>query len=50
MTSGPSRHEPVLVEAVVEALRPCLDGLLVDGTAGLGGHTQALLDAGATRV
>jgi len=45
-----SRHEPVLVEAVVEALRPCLDGLVVDGTAGLGGHTQALLDAGATRV
>ena len=50
MTTGPSRHEPVLVQAVVEALRPCLDGLLVDGTAGLGGHTQALLDAGATRV
>ena len=38
------------MQAVVEALRPCLDGLLVDGTAGLGGHTQALLDAGATRV
>ena len=50
MTTGPSRHEPVLVEAVVEALRPCLDELVVDGTAGLGGHTQALLDAGATRV
>ncbi len=50
MTTGPSRHEPVLVEAVVEALRPCLDGLVVDGTAGLGGHTQALLDAGAARV
>ena len=38
------------MEAVVEALRPCLDGLAVDGTAGLGGHTQALLEAGATRV
>ena len=50
MTTGPSRHEPVLVEAVVEALRPCLDELVVDGTAGLGGHTQALLDAGARRV
>ena len=50
MTAGPSRHEPVLVEAVVESLRPCLDGLVVDGTAGLGGHTQALLEAGATRV
>ena len=50
MTTGPSRHEPVLVEAVVESLRPCLDGLVVDGTAGLGGHTQALLAAGATRV
>ncbi|MCY3747767.1 MAG: 16S rRNA (cytosine(1402)-N(4))-methyltransferase RsmH [Chloroflexi bacterium] len=50
MTAGPSRHEPVLPEAVVEALRPCLNGLVVDGTAGLGGHTEALLDAGATRV
>lgn len=50
MTRAPGQHEPVLAEAVIEAFRPCLAGLVVDGTAGLGGHTQALLDAGATRV
>ena len=50
MTTEPGQHEPVLAEAVIEALRPCLAGLVIDGTAGLGGHTQALLDAGATRV
>ena len=50
MTTASGRHEPVLVEAVVDALRPCLPGAIVDGTAGQGGHTQALLDAGAARV
>lgn len=50
MSRAPGQHEPVLAAAVIEALRPCLAGLVVDGTAGLGGHTQALLDAGATRV
>jgi len=40
----------VLPERVVDALRPCLHGTIVDGTAGQGGHTQALLDAGAGRV
>ncbi len=50
MTTASGRHEPVLVEAVVDALRPCLPGAIVDGTAGQGGHTQALLDVGAGRV
>ena len=35
---------------MVDALRPCLSRLIVDGTAGQGGHTQALLDAGATQM
>ena len=50
MTDTAGRHEPVLTEAVVDALRPCLSGPIVDGTAGQGGHTKALLDAGATQV
>lgn len=50
MTTTIGRHQPVLLETVVDALRPCLDGLIVDGTAGQGGHTQALLDAGAVRI
>jgi 16S rRNA (cytosine1402-N4)-methyltransferase len=50
MTASRGWHEPVLTEAVVEALQPCLLGRIVDGTAGQGGHTQALLNAGAVRV
>jgi 16S rRNA (cytosine1402-N4)-methyltransferase len=43
-------HEPVLVPQVVSWMRPRGDGLYVDCTLGLGGHTRALLDAGAGRV
>jgi 16S rRNA (cytosine1402-N4)-methyltransferase len=43
-------HQPVLVREVVEWLRPGQGGLYVDCTLGLGGHTRALLAAGATRV
>src|SRR5438128_210330 len=35
---------------VVDYLRPSRGGLFVDCTVGLGGHTRALLEAGATRV
>jgi len=44
------RHEPVLATEVVELLAPVNGGLFVDCTVGLGGHTRALLDAGATKV
>ncbi len=50
MRAATAHHQPVLAAAVVELLRPCLDGLIVDGTAGLGGHTTALLTAGAQRM
>ncbi len=50
MTTASGRHQPVLTEAVGDAFRPCFSGLIVDGTAGLGGHTHALLSAGATGV
>jgi 16S rRNA (cytosine1402-N4)-methyltransferase len=43
-------HVPVLLAEVVSALRPQGGGLFVDCTLGLGGHTRALLEAGATRV
>lgn len=50
MNQTHSQHTPVLVETVVQLLTPCLAGLIVDGTAGQGGHTQALLEAGAYHV
>ena len=48
-------HTPVLLEAVLEALLPSDDsdrhgGRFIDGTLGAGGHTHALLDAGADEV
>ena len=39
------RHEPVLLEPVLEYLEPNRrDGVLVDATVGLGGHSEALLE------
>lgn len=39
------RHEPVLLKEVLEHLEPNRrDGVLVDATVGLGGHSEALLE------
>ena len=43
-------HVPVMTAEVLQQLRPERGGLFVDCTVGLGGHTRALLEAGATRV
>ena len=43
-------HEPVLVPETVALLEPSRGGLFVDCTIGLGGHSRALLEAGADRV
>jgi 16S rRNA (cytosine1402-N4)-methyltransferase len=43
-------HVPVLVDEVTTLLEPSRGGLFVDCTVGLGGHSRALLDAGASRV
>jgi 16S rRNA (cytosine1402-N4)-methyltransferase len=43
-------HEPVMVSEVVELLSPSRGGLFVDCTVGLGGHSHALLEAGASSV
>jgi 16S rRNA (cytosine1402-N4)-methyltransferase len=43
-------HEPVMVPQALDLLAPVRGGLFVDCTVGLGGHSRALLEAGATRV
>jgi 16S rRNA (cytosine1402-N4)-methyltransferase len=43
-------HEPVMVPQALDLLAPARGGLFVDCTVGLGGHSRALLEAGATRV
>lgn len=46
MSAAP--HIPVLIEEVIEALRPAPGVVIVDATFGAGGYTRRLLDAGAT--
>ena len=43
-------HIPVMINEVVDALKPCDEGVFVDGTFGRGGHSEAILQAAATRV
>jgi 16S rRNA (cytosine1402-N4)-methyltransferase len=40
-------HTPVLLDEVIEVLAPRPGRIIVDGTLGGGGHTEALLTAGA---
>ena len=37
-------HTPVLLQEVLRGLQPSADGVLIDGTFGRGGHTEALLN------
>ena len=43
-------HEPVLMPETIDMLAPARGGVFVDCTVGLGGHSRALLEAGATRL
>jgi 16S rRNA (cytosine1402-N4)-methyltransferase len=45
-----SRHVPVLLAEVLEALDVRPGALVVDGTFGAGGYTRAILDRGADVV
>ncbi len=44
---GKDLHVPVLFQEVMEWLRPCSSGCYVDGTLGLGGHTEMILEQSA---
>ena len=43
-------HVPVMTAEAMSFLRPERGGVFVDCTLGLGGHSRAMLEAGATRV
>jgi 16S rRNA (cytosine1402-N4)-methyltransferase len=46
----PPQHEPVLVAETLGLLQAGRGGLFVDCTVGLGGHSRAILEAGASRL
>jgi 16S rRNA (cytosine1402-N4)-methyltransferase len=45
-----TQHIPVMTAEALQFLHPEQGGLFVDCTVGLGGHSRALLEAGASRV
>lgn len=47
---GLTRHIPVLLAEVLEALAPNAGDVIIDGTFGAGGYTKAILDSGASVV
>jgi 16S rRNA (cytosine1402-N4)-methyltransferase len=49
MTRAPE-HVPVMVAEALSFLSPARGGVFVDCTVGLGGHSRAMLEAGATRL
>lgn len=47
---SPGYHEPVLLRETIELLQPAPGKVFFEGTLGGGGHTRALLEAGATVI
>lgn len=49
-STRPFHHEPVLLDEVIHSLAPAPGKLILDGTLGGGGHSEALLKRGARVV
>ena len=47
---GPARHIPVMLSEVLQALAPESGEIIVDGTFGAGGHTEAILQSADCKV
>jgi 16S rRNA (cytosine1402-N4)-methyltransferase len=48
--TGLPQHIPVMTAEALQFLAPERGGVFVDCTVGLGGHSRAMLEAGATRI
>lgn len=47
---GPARHIPVMLSEVITALEPKDGAIVIDGTFGAGGHSEAILQAAGCKV
>jgi len=47
---GPARHIPVMLSEVLQALAPEFGEIIVDGTFGAGGYTEAILQSADCKV
>src|ERR1700730_6187009 len=47
---GPARHIPVMLSEVLQALEPKSGEIIVDGTFGAGGYTEAILQSADCKV
>ena len=47
---GPARHIPVMLSEVIAALEPNDRGIIVDGTFGAGGYSEAILQAADCKI
>ena len=47
MNAMDTHHISVLCDKVIDFLNPKSDGVYIDGTVGLGGHSAAILEASA---
>lgn len=50
VAGGLARHIPVLARQILDHLQPRAGGVYIDGTFGAGGHSRAMLEAGATVI
>ncbi|OKL45403.1 16S rRNA (cytosine(1402)-N(4))-methyltransferase RsmH [Pseudovibrio exalbescens] len=50
VAGGLTRHIPVLLERVMQAMNPQEGEVIIDGTFGAGGYSRAFLEAGATVI
>jgi 16S rRNA (cytosine1402-N4)-methyltransferase len=47
---GPARHIPVMLSEVLRALEPKSGAIIIDGTFGAGGYSQAIIEAADCKV
>ncbi len=50
IADGDRLHTPVMLQEILDFMAPCQGKLVIDGTLGFGGHSERLLEAGASVI